>query len=171
MLRMARNYRSTLKTPDTGSAVRNSVQGTTQAAQEAFESVLSAHISGIPDEIIDTPSDVADVEAQAAIFSVDGRGLRMDIIVDTGETQWLKVSQDQNTWVVQLNRAHPFMNSFANLPGADLDPVFRIAMAIALAEIRARNASVPYPTTIRGWVNDSLSGELASRMGSSSRDE
>ena len=171
MLRMARNYRSTLKTPDTGSAVRNSVQGTTLAAQEAFESVLSAHISGIPDEVIDTPSDVSDVEAQAAIFSVDGQGLRMDIIVDRGEKQWLKVSQDQNTWVVQLNRAHPFMNSFANLPGADLDPVFRIGMAIALAEIRARNASVPYPTTIRGWVNDSLGGELASRMGPSSRNE
>jgi len=103
--------------------------------------------------------------------SSDGQvSLRWEVVVNPGDNQWLRMTKSGSEWILQLNRAHPFMDSFASLPGADLDPVFRIAVALALAEIRAMNAGIPYPQTLRKYVNDSLSGQLSSRMLPASED-
>ena len=63
------------------------------------------------------------------------------------------------------------MNSFVNLPGADLNPVLRIASAIAVAEIRAINAGIEKPTFIRSSINELLRTELARRITDDSTDE
>ena len=60
-----------------------------------------------------------------------------------------------------MNRAHPFMNSFANLPGADLDPILRMASALGIAEILGRNAALDHPDYIRNKMNEILSGAMS----------
>jgi hypothetical protein len=172
MLRMTRNFRSTLKTPESRSFVEKSLHGTALAGREAFESALNTASQSPPMEISEMPVDPGQIEAQATIVAIDGQSsLRFEVIISPGETQWLKLLQSGDEWVVQLNRAHPFMNSFASLPGADLDPVFRLALAIAIAEIRGKKAGIPYPQTIRSWVNEALGGKLASRMLPSTEEE
>jgi len=163
-LRMARNYRSTIRTDDSKSTVETSLRGTAIAARQAFEASLGGTVNHST-EVADVPASHSEVEAQERIVSLDGQeALRFDIVLSPGDSQWLRLNLEGAEWVVQLNRSHPFMESFANVPGSDLDPVFRLAIAIALAEINARNSGHPHPQLFRRFVNESLTGSLASRM-------
>lgn len=163
-LRMSRNFRSTIKTEESKSTVEQSLRGTTIAAKDAFEASLEgADLAAVQD--LDEGVEASEVEAQERIVSVDGGGaLRFEIVLAPGDSQWLRLKLQGSEWVLQLNRTHPFMESFANVPGADLDPVFRLAVAIALAEVKARTSGHPHPQLFRMFLNDALTGSLASRM-------
>lgn len=63
-----------------------------------------------------------------------------------------------------INRAHPFMKSFVNLPGADLDPVFRMSLALAFAELLGKNAGLEHPEYIRTKMNQILLDALSQRV-------
>jgi uncharacterized protein (DUF2384 family) len=66
--------------------------------------------------------------------------------------------------LVTLTYATPFVNSFASLPEADLDPVLRFAIAIGLSEVRAKTAGIPSATYYRQMINDLLYGSLSTRI-------
>ena len=163
-LRMARNFRSTVRTEESKSTVETSLRGTAIAARQAFEASLDpSQVQAVSEP--GSTSTVTEVEAQERIVSLDGQGaLRFDVVLAPGDSHWLRLNLEGAEWVVQLNRSHPFMESFANVPGSDLDPVFRLAIAIALAEVKARNSGHPHPQLFRWFVNDALTGSLASRM-------
>jgi hypothetical protein len=50
------------------------------------------------------------------------------------------------------------------LPGADLEPVLRLGIAIGFAEIRARTSGSTEPSALRREINELLRGELSTRM-------
>ena len=94
-----------------------------------------------------------------------GSDLRFEVKDQPGDNSWLRVSHnsEESIWTITLNRAHPFMDSFVHLPGADLNPVLRVAASLGIAEIRAINAGVEKPSFTRSAVNDLLRGEFARR--------
>ena len=53
------------------------------------------------------------------------------------------------------------MQAFAHLPNQEIEPILRIAAALALAEIEARLAGVADPSAVRSRVNQILRGPLA----------
>jgi hypothetical protein len=73
------------------------------------------------------------------------------------------ISADGST-TVSINRAHKFMQSFANAPGSDVEPVLRLAAALGVAEVRGRSGGVAQPGFVREQVNDLLDGALADRL-------
>ena len=94
-----------------------------------------------------------------------GSDLRFEVKDQPGDNSWLRVTHNaaDKIWIITLNRAHPFMDSFVHLPGADLNPVLRVAASLGIAEIRAINAGVEKPSFTRIAVNDLLRGEFARR--------
>lgn len=163
ILRMANNYRSTIKTPDTKRTVEESAQATIEAAKSGFEGLAAdpedlARLEEIPE-----PAN-AEVETSVSIVgSASHESLSFEVVTSPGD-MWLRLTKVDDRWIVRMNRSHPFMNSFANLPGADLDPVFRLGMAIALAQIRARQSNMlEHPEALFLFMNDYLAGDLANR--------
>lgn len=166
ILRMANNFRSTVKTPDTKKTVEESAESVIEAAKSGYTGLWanSDELAQIP--VVPDPVDT-EVETSKSIVGVAGQDSLVFEVVTAPGDMWLRLTKADDCWIVRLNRSHPFMNSFANLPGADLDPVFRLAMAIALAQIRARQTNMlEYPDALFLFMNEYLTGDLATRRSS-----
>lgn len=57
---------------------------------------------------------------------------------------------------VRLSLAHPFMERFSGTDPTQIEPLLRVAAAICLAEVAARDSGVKHAGTIRKNVNDLL---------------
>ena len=57
--------------------------------------------------------------------------------------------------------AHPFMVTFAQTDAADIEPLLRIAAALAIAEKLARRAGVKSAGTVRRNLNEILREALS----------
>jgi hypothetical protein len=81
------------------------------------------------------------------------------------DLSWLRVKQssDQKKWTVTVNRDHPFMQSFTVADPDSLDPVLRIALAIAIAEIQGLSSGYESAGFMRLAINDLLRIYLSSR--------
>lgn len=62
---------------------------------------------------------------------------------------------------ITVNQAHPFMRAFCEVPGQELEPVWRVAIALGLGQELARNAGVTQAGTVTQQVNKLLRGALA----------
>jgi len=168
LISMANNYRSTAKTKDAKRSVEESARSAASAAREGFTDAFSKKSLPInsSEEVI---RDSAQIESstQVSVPSLDN-GFTLEVVTSPG-AKWLVLVPNDSGWIVQINRSHPFMNSFANLPGADLDPVFRLAMALALSEIKVKNTGmVDNYQIFRRFINDSLEGDLSQRKNTNS---
>jgi hypothetical protein len=78
--------------------------------------------------------------------TVDNRPwhVALALVSDEARTQWLTVKRrDDNTEShldIVVNQAHPFMRNFAEVPSQELEPVWRLAVALGLAQELARNS-------------------------------
>lgn len=164
ILRMANNYRSTLKTVDARAQVQESAKQTVESTTLTLEQLTS-----IPEDQTDARggSLVQDGEITRQLVPLP-EGFEGSISFEVSEqkapTEWLEVISDaKGQFVIRINRDHLFMKSFVNLPGADLDPVFRLAFALGVAEINAQLAGIDHPRFIRKRINEYLNQGLASR--------
>jgi hypothetical protein len=90
--------------------------------------------------------------------------LRLEVVDEEFDSRWLRVVSENGVMTVSVNRSHRFMQSFAHVPGADVEPVLRLAAALALAELRGRASGHAEPAFVRHQVNDLLDGALAERL-------
>jgi hypothetical protein len=179
ILAMSKNYRQTERSKDISGTVRKAVFGTahdlgaglTEAAESGSDPLRTPPNPESPE-----PTGGEESNRESVTLKLPD-SLGIDVVFEVkdqpGDSSWLRVqpNNESNTWTIILNRAHPFMNSFVNLPGADLNPVLRIASAIAVAEIRAINAGIEKPTFIRSSINELLRTELARRITEDTTDE
>jgi uncharacterized protein (DUF2384 family) len=93
-----------------------------------------------------------------------GEELTLEVIDAPFDNRLVSVKAQQDSYKISFNRAHPFVNSFASLPDADLDPVLRFAIAIGISEVRAKSAGIPSATYYRQMINDLLYGSLSTRI-------
>jgi hypothetical protein len=63
---------------------------------------------------------------------------------------------------IRLSLSHPFMTRFAGNSAERIEPLLRVAAALALAEHAAYSAGVKYASTIRANVNELLRDALSS---------
>lgn len=89
-------------------------------------------------------------------FEVSGTNFKFIGSLSGLNFPWLSVFEDNGTWIIQVNQDHPFMRSFAWVPGHDPKSLYRLAMSIALAEINAD------PAGQRNYINELLDGPLGS---------
>jgi len=172
LLSMARNYRVTEKGPEVEKQIEKTLADTLESFSEGLKNSKDVGADPFRSEVVEEElppkeEEGADsVSRQIAVFDIPqslAQELEFEVKDQPGDNLWLRVNYEEKSdvWRIILNRAHPFMNSFVHLPGADLNPVLRIAAALGIAEIRARNAGINQPAFIRSALNELLRAEFA----------
>ncbi len=62
---------------------------------------------------------------------------------------------------IRVALAHPFMQRFAGPDPSDIEPLLRVAIAIVLAEITAREGGARYAGVLRHRINELLRDALS----------
>lgn len=109
---------------------------------------------GLPDQAPGTTGvdRRIDIDFQGTAWDVDLR-----LVADEGVSRWLTVDRPtDNTLVLKVNQAHPFMRSYCELPGQELEPVWRVAIALGLAQEMARLGGAVMPGLVTQNVNELL---------------
>jgi len=120
-------------------------------------------------EPVSTPPPVSLPPAgtgSSRVIEVDHKGARwritIDLSIDPAIEEWLTIT-DRAAYIqglreigVRMSLVHPFMNRFCKPESTEIEALERIAAALGLAEITARDAGVPQYGTIRRNVNQLL---------------
>ena len=91
----------------------------------------------------------------------------VELADDPAESQWLVVNnaavrRDEPRRIdIRLSMTHPFMVRFAQTDREDVEALLRVAAALALAEVLARDSGVRNAGTVRRNVNDILKDALS----------
>jgi hypothetical protein len=94
----------------------------------------------------------------------------LELSNDPAISDWVSISdkpstQNQNNQVrqigVRLSLAHPFMERFSGTAPDQIEPLLRLAAAICLAEIVARDSGVSQAGTVRRNINELLRDALS----------
>ena len=175
MLRMARNYRSTQDGPEVTSKLEAAVKSAATASTAALIKALDEEsqnfeIDATRPLFVEVESP-AGAEARFLIFrdSTSHVSYFLEVISDETELRWLHLISEGEDHFIVINRKHPFMESFANLPGADLDPILRIGVAVALSQIKFKSRNVAGWHLFLDYVNTYMREDLANRFGSQSK--
>jgi hypothetical protein len=170
LLKQAEGYRSRAARSQLTEAAQQAVSNTTQAMENRLPDVLPA-VADAPQ--VETPAHTPPEQPKLAgrRFDVQFRGrawsINVEITNDPSEIQWLVLSdsgQAQNgprRIDIRLSMAHPFMIRFAQADPEELEGLLRVAAAMALAEILARDSGVRAAGTVRRNVNDILREALS----------
>jgi len=159
--KMAANYRSTSKSKSSQDTVKRTVENTTKDLANLFKQKET--IKNLKTDIKDSNemnlTNTKDVIEQRIDLPIEGNpSLVFRVVIEPGDDKLFRLIQDGDDYIFTINRAHIFMMSFANLPGADLEPIFRIGIALGFAEILGRDAALDHVEYIRLKVNQILSG-------------
>ncbi|MBN8967489.1 MAG: ATP-binding protein [Rhizobiales bacterium] len=170
LLRQCENYRSLASKKDRTQAATKALQRTGDAIAEKATEVLPTVAEKDP---VETPT--APLPAQPTLakreLNIDFRGqpwlVRIELSDDPAESDWLTISDlgttngGPDTIEIRLSMAHPFMVTFAQTDADDIEPLLRIAAALAISEKLARRAGVKSAGTIRRNMNEILREALS----------
>jgi hypothetical protein len=146
------------------------VASTTEAMEARLPEVLPT-VADAP--TVETPTVVAPAQPTLAgrTFDIQFRerswSINVQVTNEPAESQWLVVSDSGSGQIgtrtidIRVGMAHPFMVRFAQADTEELEGMLRVAAAIALAEILARDAGVRGAGTIRRNINDILREALS----------
>lgn len=170
LLKQAEGYRVRLTRAQLTTAARQAVTNTAQAMQTRLPEVLPGVATAEP---VDTPAEEAPHTSTLASRRFDIRfrdkawSINVELNDDPAESQWLAVSDTAETRKeprrldIRVSMAHPFMIRFAQTDTEDVEALLRVAAALALAEVLARDSGVRKAGTVRRNVNDILKDALS----------
>ena len=167
LLSEAEGHRTRVKQED--------VRAGAQIATDRTAEVLARDAAPVIEEQIDEPDPgptpdalpPAELASRRSIEIVcDGVPwqIELELSTDPAVSDWLYVSDaptpaagGPRTLGIRIGMAHPFMERFAGTGDAEqIEPLLRVAAALALAEITAREAGVRFAGSIRLRVNQLL---------------
>jgi hypothetical protein len=107
-----------------------------------------------------------DESASSRVIEVDHRGIKWRITIELAMNpaieDWLTITDRPPSYngpreiTVRMCLTHPFMQQFCRVDSSEIEALTRVAAAMGLAEITARDAGVPQYGTIRRNVNQLL---------------
>jgi hypothetical protein len=81
----------------------------------------------------------------------------VELIDEPAIQNWLTVRRDPDSVSplvsVQVNQAHPFMRAFCEMPAQELEPVWRVAVAVGIGQEVARSRGAKFPSYVTQAVN------------------
>jgi hypothetical protein len=168
LLKMARNHRTTERGRGIQTTVRGIVEQVVQAVAQPIPPLEEPGDDGVAMSAAPaSPPVEKSVILDDTEWEVLGERLTISVIDNpTDRNHWIRVHQEEAAWTVAVNRAHTFTQSFAYLPGMDLEPVLRLAVAIALAQIKAERSGAREPRYLIAELNRILTGPLAKKAAS-----
>lgn len=151
-------------------------------AERANERVAEAIAKDIP-PVLEAQTVLPPVEAgpteplpedptgTSRVVRVQHRGtewvITIELSTDPGVADWLSLSDlpasgnNPRQIMVRMSLAHPFMQRYCRAESSEIEALERVAAAIALAEVTARDAGVPQYGTVRRNVNQILREALS----------
>ena len=146
-------------------SARKAVASTAQVLKDRLPQIIPAVADSNP---VDTPTELPPEVSTLASrhFDIRFRENRWAITVqltdDPAESQWLAVTDvapiaaQPRRLDIRVSMVHPFMVRFAQTDSEDVEALLRVAAAIAVAEVLARDSGVRKTGTVRRNVNDIL---------------
>jgi hypothetical protein len=108
----------------------------------------------------------AAISASSRVIDVDHRGAKwritIELAMDPAVEDWLTITDkppsrgEIREITVRMSLVHPFMQQYCRADSAEIEALARVAAAVGLAEITARDAGVPQYGTIRRNLNQLL---------------
>lgn len=170
LLKQAEGYRVRVARAQLATSARQAVENTAQALESRLPEVLPAVADAEP---VDTPAEETPHTSTLASRRFDVRfrerdwTINVELTDDPAEGQWLAVtdvapSREQPRRLdIRVSMVHPFMVRFAQTDSEDVEALLRVAAAIAVAEVLARDSGVRKSGTVRRNVNDILRDALS----------
>jgi hypothetical protein len=162
LLKMALNYRVTEKGTEVNEELSRAVSSTVAAAEGSEPGRGEPPSENEPpaEEEATPPKDDGVRGRFRLRFGASDLDISFAVVVGNGRS-WIRVLDEGDGYLIEVDRAHPFMQSFAHLPGQEVEPVLRLAIALGIAEIEARHAGVPNAGSLRARLNGLMRGPLA----------
>ena len=148
---------------------RTAVEETAEVLEITAEPLIEKQVSDPttsedPPETLEAPIESWDETFHLAINGFDWQ-VTVEITNDPAIGDWITVydakSQNPRQLGVRLSAAHPFMERFVGPDPSRLSPFMRIAAAIGLSEITARDAGVRQAGQLRRNINQLLRESLS----------
>ncbi len=170
LLKQAEGFRARVARTQVAAAAKQAVSSTAQALETHLPDILADVADAAP---VDTPSKELPHKATLASrrFEIKFRAkvwsINVELTDDPAESQWLAVSdtiatrEEPRGLDIRVSMAHPFMVRFAQTDSEDVEALLRVAAAIALAEVLARDSGVRKAGTVRRNINDILRDALS----------
>ena len=173
LLKMAKNFRASDNSKAGKAKLQGSLSDVVEAATKALIGGNASDALGDSFEILSTDetpepprsSDTAVLQRIIRLIPQFNSDIILEVKDQIADTSWLRVRQDADsqTWVITINREHPFMKSFTVADSDSLEPVLRIALAIGIAEIQGLNSGFETACFLRLSINELLRNYLSSR--------
>lgn len=171
LLQQAREFRVQRKPQDFSEGA--------DAATQHTSDVIKNHVPPVMGSIIEESSEQTIPKALKAASCASGRFIDVEfhgqswriiieLSVDPSVGEWLSMSdhpaQDGSTHSnssrrvlrLRMSLVHPFMERFSGIDSDEIEPLLRVAAALGLAEVAARESGVKMAGTIRRNVNELL---------------
>jgi hypothetical protein len=170
LLRQCENYRSLASKKDRTRAATKALKQAGDAIEESVPAVLPAVADKAP---VETSAEPLAPQLALAVreisFNFQGQEwlVRIELTDDPAEGDWLSISDrptsssGPDVTEIRLSMAHPFMVSFAQTDATEIEPLLRVAAALAISEKLARRAGVKMAGTIRRNLNQILREALS----------
>lgn len=171
ILQQAREYRVARHRQDFQKGAEIAAANTSEVIQDHVPPVLSELTVAPPPP--SPPDDLCSASlASRRVIDVSLRGqawrIVLELSADPAVGDWLEISdqiaqeetQSENAFHrvvgLRLSLVHPFMERFSGTDPDEIEPLLRIAAALGLSEVAARDSGVSMAGTIRRNINELL---------------
>ena len=173
ILQQVRNYRVRATRRQLNAGATRASQRTARAIREHVPPVLE-EISQQPSSV-ETPPHLQDATtASRRVIDVELHGRPWRIVLELSDDpavgDWLEISDsvvseeapspERRVLGLRVSLVHPFMDRFAGADAEHIEALLRVAAALGLAEVAARDAGVRMAGVVRGNVNELLRNAL-----------
>ena len=171
LLNQAEGYRVRQKTPDLKPGAVTSTQRTSKTVENEVPPVVETQIHENPENEpppSDLPTTTMPVANKTVSVEIDEKkwDISIELSNDPAIGDWLTVSDEP--WdgnvrrvKIRMSLAHPFMLQYSGTESTQIEPLQRVAIAIALAEITARDSGIRMAGTFRRNINKLLRDALS----------
>jgi Histidine kinase-, DNA gyrase B-, and HSP90-like ATPase len=171
LLEQAEGHRVRPKPADLQQGARTALETTANALTRGVIQVVEQQISTPPPDI-EVPLQLSETsEKTERIIELEFNELfwrvTIELTTDPSIGDWLDIADEVTTSTslqgkairnlsIRLALAHPFMDRFSGAEPEKIEPLLRVAVALALAEVTAREGGVKKAISIRLHLNDLL---------------
>lgn len=176
LLSQADGYRTRARKDDLRSGAEVATQRTAETIAREAPGVLQHQLDQDPEPRAPEPTFPPATTAAGRIIDVQLDGchwqVELDLSGDPAVGDWVSVydqpvrgtafgDHDVRRVGIRMACAHPFMERFAGADASQIEPLLRVAVALVLAEITARDSGVSMAGTVRRNVNELLRDALS----------
>jgi len=174
LLDQAEEYRVRLKAKDLRPAAETAAENTADAIEKNVPPVFAGQMdakpeSGAPPSTLPHSKSLASTRVMDVEMKDEKWRIVLELTNDPAISDWLTVSDKPQGKAkdaarqlsVRVSLVHPFMERFAGADATKIEPLVRVAAAIAISEVAARESGVKLTGTMRRNINQLLKDALS----------